>query len=132
MPSLGLGLVLTLASGLAQSNERPLCISSGNHIQSHSVVQSDLFTKCFRYLFNSISLAVETFCTFDPAFQIFPISLDITLACSCQPPSNASMARVLALASLVVAILQYCLHLQRLRDLKKDGHAVSMTIPQQD
>jgi len=42
------------------------------------------------------------------------------------------MARVLALASLVVAILQYRLHLQRLRDLKKDGHAVSMTIPQQD
>jgi hypothetical protein len=71
---IGLGLVLALASGLAQSNERPLCISSGNHIQSHSVVQSDLFTKCFRYLFNTISLAVETFCTFIPAFQIFPIS----------------------------------------------------------
>jgi hypothetical protein len=98
--------------------------------QSRSVVQSDIFTKSPQYLSNSISLAVETFCTFISAFQMFPISLD--KACSCRPPSNACMARVLALASLVVAITQHRLHLQRLRDLKKDGHAVSMTIPQQD
>jgi hypothetical protein len=66
---IGLGLVLALASGSVK-RERPLRTLSGSHVQSHSVVQSDLFTKCLQYLSNSISLAVETFCTFIPAFQI--------------------------------------------------------------
>jgi hypothetical protein len=128
--------------------------------QSRSVVQSDLFTTCPRYLFNSVSLAVKTSCIFLPAFQIFPISLDSMLMpasvqrlhgsgigpCVSLHPATRSVpspadtittvlaivAAILALASLVVAILQYYLHLQRLQDLSKDGHAVSLTIRQQD
>jgi len=47
--------------------------------QLRSVVQSDMFTKCPQYLFNSVSPAVETFCTFLPAFHIVPISLNSML-----------------------------------------------------
>jgi hypothetical protein len=128
--------------------------------QSRSVVQSDVFTNCPQYLFNSVSLAVETFCTFLPAFQIFPISLNSMLMpasvqrlngqgispCVSPHPATHSVlslvdtmttvlaivAAFLALASLVVATLQDCLHPQRMRNLSKDGHTVSMTIRQQD
>jgi hypothetical protein len=128
--------------------------------QSRSVVQSDMFTKCPQYLFNSVSLAVETFCTFLPAFQIFPISLNCMLMptsiqrlhgqgispCVSLHPATRSVlsladtmitvlaivATILALASLVVATLQDCLHPQRIRDLSKDGHTVSMKTRQQD
>ena len=124
---IGLGLVLALASGSVKR-------APSSHIvgKPHSVAQRG--TELSVYKVSSVLVQLDfsrcrNFCTLIPAFQIFPISLD--KACSCRPRSNACMARVLALASLVVAILQYRLHLQRLRDLKKDGHAVSMTTPQQ-
>ena len=122
-----IGLGLALASGTVK---RP----PSSHVvgKPHSVAQRG--TELSVYKVSSVLVQLDfsrcrNFCTLIPAFQIFPISLD--KACSCRPRSNACMARVLALASLVVAILQYRLHLQRLRDLKKDGHAVSMTTPQQ-
>ena len=44
----------------------------------------------------------------------------------------AIVAAILALASLVVAILQYRLHVQELQDLSEDDDAVPMTVLQQD
>jgi hypothetical protein len=67
-----------------------------------------------------------------PCVSLHPATRSVLSLAGTMTTALAIVAAILALASLVVVILQYCLHLQRTRNSSKDGHAVSMKIRQQD